>query len=277
VLTCWGLEECTHRRGSGRPGLRLATALLVFLAGPVAAPAQTLLPPAEQYTLRFEYLWWSPSPSGQIQRGLGDFEGTVLDLEEDLAIEKGKANSMRGAVRLGGAWKLLGAWTSLDFSGDTFAERPFLYGTLVARFGDQIVTSLKGNLISADLEWDFAQGEWGFFGGLAGVRFFDVDSVMVNVATADRVAETERLPIPVLGLTGRAYLGEWVSLEGELAGITAGSRGHLWEWFAALRVHATENLAATTGYRSLSVDGRDDRDSFTLKLNTWTFGIELSL
>jgi hypothetical protein len=267
-----------HRRRSGRPrGLGLAIPLLLLLASPPAARAQDALPLAEQYTLRFEYLWWSPTPSGEIRKGLGDFGGTLLDIEEDLAVEKGKGNTIYGTVRLGGGWKLRGGWTDLDFSGDTFAERPFLYGTLVARFGDQIVTSLKGNLVTADLEWDFTQGEWGFLGGLAGVRFFDVDTVMLNVATADRVAETDRLPIPVLGLAGRAYLGEWVSLEGQLAGITAGSRGHLWEWVVALRFHATEHVAGTTGYRSLSVEGQDDRDFFGLKLSTWTFGIELSL
>jgi hypothetical protein len=251
--------------------------LLLGLVLPGSTVAQGLLPPAEEYNLRLEYLWWSPSPSGQIQKGLGDFGGTLLDVEEDLAIEKGKGNTVYGTFRLGGSWKLRGAWTDLDFSGDTFSDRPFLYGTLVARSGDQIVTSLKGNLITADLEWDFAEGGWGFLGGLAGVRFFDIDTIMLNVATADRVAETDRLPVPVLGVSGRAYLDHRVSLEGLFAGITAGSRGHLWEWVLSLRFHVTDRVAATTGYRSLSLDGRDDRDSFSLKLNTWTFGLELSL
>jgi hypothetical protein len=249
----------------------------VALGGPGSAEGQLLLPGAEQYTLRLEYLWWSPSPSGQIQKGVGEFEGTLIDIEEDLAFEKGKANTIHGAIRLGGSWKLLGGWTDLDFSGDTFADRPFVYGTLLARSGDQIVTSFKGNLISASVEWDFVEQGWGFVGALAGVRFFDIDTVMVNVATADRVAETERLPVPVLGLAGRVYLGPRVSLEGTFAGITAGSRGHLWDWFFGLRVHATDQVAGTTGYRSLSLEGRPDRDFFGLTTKTWTFGLEISL
>ena len=251
--------------------------LLLGLVVPGSAAAQTFLPRSEDYTLRLEYLWWSPRPTGQIQKGLGDFEGTLLEIDEDLGIEKGKANTFHGVLRLGGAWKLRGGWTDLDFSGDVFAARPFLYGTLVTRSGDQVVTSLKGNLITADVEWDFVLQDGGFLGAFAGVRFFDVDTLMVNVATANRVAETDRLPVPVLGLAGRAYLGERISLEGEVAGITAGSRGHLWEWAVALRIHATQNVAGTTGYRSLSLEGRDDRDFFGLKLRTWTFGLEISL
>jgi hypothetical protein len=208
---------------------------------------------------------------------VGEFEGTLLDIQEDLAIAKGKANTFHGAIRLGGSWKLQGGWTDLDFDGDTFADRPFVYGTLLVRSGDQVVTTVKGNLISAALEWDFVEGGWGFLGALAGVRFFDIDTTMVNVATGGRVAETDRIPVPVLGLLGRAYLGERLSLEGEFAGITAGSRGHLWEWGGALRIHATENVAGTTGYRSLSLEGQDDRDFFSLKLGTWTFGLEISL
>ena len=53
---------------------------------------------------------------------------------------------------------------------------------LVARFGDRIVTSLKGNYLSTALEWDFVSNEQGFLGGLVGVKYFDVDTVMVTVS-----------------------------------------------------------------------------------------------
>jgi hypothetical protein len=247
------------------------------LGGATVSSAQSELPPAEQYTLRVEYLWWSPTPQGEIQKGLGDRDGTLLDIQDDLAIESGSANTIRGAFRLGEGWKLRGGWAPLDFSGNTEAPQPFVYGTLVARFGDQIITALRGNLISVGLEWDFFRTRGGFLGATAGLRYFDVDTLMVNVDTTSRVAETWQLPIPVLGLAGRAYLGEWVSLEGELSGITAGSRGHLWEWLVALRVHPTEFLALTGGYNRLTLEGQDDRDFFNLRLGTWTFGVEISL
>jgi hypothetical protein len=275
VLTCGDLDSRAHRAGSR--GVWLGLALLLAVGGAGSAAAQDLLPPPEDYTLRIEYLWWSPAPSGEIQKGVGEFEGTLLDIQEDLDVESGKANGLRGIFRLGGRWKLRAGWTPLDFRGEVLAGRPFLYGNLVARAGDEIVTSLKGNLIAADLEWDFVEGGSGFLGILGGVRYFDVDTVLVNVATAGRVAETERLPVPVLGLAGRAYLTDWVSLEGELTGITAGSLGHLWDWLVAVRVHPTDRLALTGGYRSLALEGQDDRDFLSLKLSTWTFGLEISL
>jgi hypothetical protein len=247
----------------------------LLLAGTVEA--QDRLPPPERYTFRVEYLWWQPTPSGEIQKGLGEREGTLLDIEDDLEVESGRANPLKGTVRLGQSWKLRLAWTPLDFEGDTPAPRPFSYGTLIARFGDQVITSLEGNLYSTDVEWDFLGVEGGYLGGLFGVRYFDVDTLVLNVDTSRRVAETERLPIPVLGFSGRAYVSEWVSLEGEIAGITLGSRGHLWDWTAAVHVHLTDRLALTGGYHGLSLEGQDDRDYLRLKLSTWTFGLEISL
>ena len=157
------------------------------------------------------------------------------------------------------------------------APQPFVYGTLVARSGDRILTSLKGQALSAALQWDFVANSGGYVGLLAGMKYFDVDVVVVNDDTTARVAETEQLPIPVVGLAGRAYFQEWFSLEGQISGITAGSRGHLLEWLLALRVHFSDRLAATGGYRKLSIEGQDDRDYFTLSLGQWTFGVEISL
>lgn len=249
----------------------------LLLVAAASAQAQEILPPEEQYILRLEYLWWKPAPSGEIQKGFGPSEGTSLDVEKDLGMEAQNGHNLRGAIRLGTSWKLIGGWTPLDYRGDQLADQPFVYGNLVARFGDRILTTFKGNLISTGLQWDFVTNEGGYMGALVGVKYFDVDTLMVNADTSARVAEEEKLPIPVLGLSGRAYFGEWFSAEGEFSGMTAGSRGYLWEWLLALRVHFTSRLAVTGGYHGLSIQGSTDRDFFTLDLGTWTFGLEISL
>jgi hypothetical protein len=152
-----------------------------------------------------------------------------------------------------------------------------VYGTTAVGAGDQVITTLKGNYVTGELEWDFVDRRQGFLGLLVGVKYFDVDAILLNADTSSRVAETERLPIPVLGLAGRAYLHPRFSLEAELSGLPAGDRGHVWEFLLAARVHLSDHLAATGGYRRLALEGRDDRDFFNLDLGTWTFGVELSL
>jgi hypothetical protein len=255
--------------------LASAAGLVSGLSG--TALAQSNLPAAEQYHLRLEYLWWSPQPTGQIQRGVGDTEGTLLDVESDLGIGKASMNVARGSLRLGPSWKLRGSWAPLDFRGDVIADRAFDYGTTGVEPGDQVITSLKGNCITGELAWDFVRRPTGFLGLLVGVKYFDVDVLLLNATTSSRVAETEKLPIPVLGLAGRAYLSRRFSVEGELSGLPAGNRGHVWEILLAARFHLSDHIAGTGGWHKLVIEGRDAPNYFNLSLGQWTYGVELSL
>jgi hypothetical protein len=234
------------------------------------------LPSAERYAVRAEYLWWKPLLQGELQKGIGDIDGTVLDAQSDLGIGKANTNQIRAAFRLGPSWKLRGSWSPIDFRGDTLAPQPFVYGTASARLGDHIITSLKGNYITGDLEWDFVRRPQGFLGATFGAKYFDVDTLLLDADTSSRVAETQHLPIPVLGLAGRVYFRR-LSTEAELSGLTIGERGHVWEALLALRFHVSDRLAATGGYRKLVLQGRTSRDYFHLDLGTWTFGVEVSL
>ena len=252
--------------------------LVALLAGGAAvSSAQSDSAPAERYTLRLEYLFWSPAPAGQLQKGVSGFEGTLLDAQEDLGLAEHAANPLRGALRFGESVKLRASWSPIDFRGDTIADRGFVYGTTVVLPGQQVTSSLKGNYVTVELAWDFLRRPQGFLGLLAGVKFFDIDALVLNVDTSDRVVETERLPVPVIGLAGRAYLTRHLSVEGELSGLTLGDRGYVYEIFAAARLHLTDHIAATGGYRKLVLEGRTDRDYLKMDLGTWTFGAEISL
>jgi hypothetical protein len=252
--------------------------MCLVLAAPVRGQYRGAeeLPSSEQYTLRAEYLWWKPQLKGELQKGIGDVDGTVLDAQEDLAIGEAETNQIRGAVRLGRSWKLRGSWSPIDFRGEAQARRDFVYGTTSADAGDHVVTSIKGNYITWDLEWDFLRRPEGFLGATFGVKYFDVDTLLLDADTSSRVAETQRLPIPVVGLAGRTYFWK-MSAEAELSGMTAGDRGHVWEALLALRFHVSNRLAATGGYRRLALQGRTSRDYFHIDLGTWTYGVEVSL
>jgi hypothetical protein len=259
-----------------RVALLVPVASLV-LVGAGAASAQSAAPSPEQYRLRVEYLWWKPPLSGEIQKGVSDVDGTLLDVESDLGIEKAKANDLRGSLRLGSSWKLRGSWTPLDFGGDVPASQSFVYGTTLVLPGQRVVTSLRGNYFTGELEWDFVKSSGGFLGLTFGAKYFDVDVLLLNADTSSRVAETRRLPIPVVGLAGRTYLSQRFSLGGEVSGLTLGNRGHVWEIFLAARVHLSDRLAGTGGWRKVVIEGRDGRDFFNLSLSQWTYGVELSL
>ncbi len=255
-------------------------AFLLFALLPAAAVAQGELPPAEQYTLRLEYLWWSPQIRGELQKGFSQTEGTLLDVQTDLGIQKHAANPLRGTLRFGGSWKLNASWSRLDSSGDVIAARGFLYGTVVVLPEQRVLTSLKGNTLTADLEWELVQRSRGTLGLLLGVKYFDVDTTLLAVRdeqNVDRVVDSERLPLPVAGLTARVYPLRRVSLEASFSGLPAGDRGHVYEILLAGRLHLSDRIAATVGWRKLALEGHDDRDYLKVDLAKWTFGVEISL
>jgi hypothetical protein len=251
----------------------------LLLAASVARPAaaQGTLPAAEQYHLRLEYLWWSPQPSGQLQKGTADLDGTLLDVRDTLGIGQARMNPLRASLRLGESWKLRGSWSKFDFHGDAVATDELLYGATTVAPGEQVLTSLKGHAITGDVEWDALKRPSGHLGFLAGVRYFDVETVVTNVDTASREAQTLKLPAPVAGVTGRLYVGRRLSLEAEVSGMTFGGRGHVLEVFAAARVHVSDRLAGTAGYRVLGLERQDGLDFLKLDLRRWTFGAEISL
>jgi hypothetical protein len=238
------------------------------------------LPASERYHLRLEYLWWSPDLDGELQKGFSDDLGTVLDAREDLGMHETGSNLLQGNLRFGGRWKLRGAWHRMEYDGDVPAARAFVYGSAYVSPDQRVVTSFTGHELTAELQCDVVQRTIGFAGLRLGVKYFDVSTTLValeNDAILARVADTERLPLPVVGITVRLYPHPRVSLEAELSGLPAGSRGHLWELLLAARGHLGDRIAVTGGWRKLAFEGHNDRDSLTLGMGKWAFGVEISL
>jgi hypothetical protein len=247
---------------------------VLALAAPAAAQEQ--VPAAEAYRIRTEYWRWSPTVDSQFQRGSDGEAGTVIDAKTDLGISDKKAHDIAVTLQFASGHKLRGSYTAIDYSGDVAAGRSFRYGATIYPESARVVTTFKGGYYSADYEFDLVRTQHGFFGGLIGAKLFDFDSIVVAPDLAVRESNTERLPIPVLGATGRMYIGR-VSLTGEASGITVGHRGRAFELAASGGLHLSDRLAAVVGYRRLDLKARKQPDGVDLVWGGWRFGVELSL
>jgi hypothetical protein len=249
---------------------------LIALSFAGAASAQENLPNPEKYGLRLQYREFRPSLTGDAQKGFEDSEGTLVDVKNALGIEDKRTFDVRGSLQFKKGWKLRGSYTPIDYKGDTEVNGAFTYGqTRYARF-DRVVTTMKGAYYSADLEWDFIKGPHGFLGAVVGAKLFDIDAALVDVSINARELDTITAPIPSIGVATRLYAGRF-SVEGEIGGLSAGSRGSGLEAEGSVRVHVSDRLAAMGGYRYLSLNGKDGSDHVKLKLGGWQFGLEISL
>ncbi len=246
---------------------------LFVLALLAAGSVEAQLPPEERYSLRIEYLEWRPKLDAQLRAGVF---GTRIDLEQDLGIQDDRTREIRGALQLSPGFKLRGGVTPVDYTADLRITRSFVFNERLYPVDTRVVSAVKGRLYAAALEFDFVKTRAGYFGVVLGGQIFDGDA---SVAAPDLdIDERENLstPVPFLGATGRIYTGR-MSFEGELTGLTIGSRGHYYELRLGARLHLSDRLAVGGGYRLLKVQGEDGPDFVRFRNGGVTFGAELSL
>jgi len=251
----------------------LLLVLVLASGGPLYAQGQEL-PAPERYHLRAEYWWWWPDLGAEIRNGAG---GTLSNVEDDLGVGNQRTFELRGTLRAGESHKLAGSYTQLDYDGDITEHATVRFGSQTFFSGTQILSSLKGGYYGAQYQYDFAKGPWGFFGGLAGARLLDLDVLVVAPAEARRDVQSLHVWRPVIGVSGRGYMGRYVSIAGSVAGLTVGSRGYCIEFDASLQIHIVNRVGLKAGYRSFRV--KDDTEGSFLEFrdNGATVGIELSL
>ena len=249
------------------------TLLLLLAALPSVAQSG---PPAEDYKLRVEVYRWSPTLTSQLQEGASGQPGTLLDPKVDLGINDTKTFEAAGTLRLSPRLKLRASYTRLNYSGDTQASRTFLFDGNSYNINTHVISSLKGAYYTGDVEWDFVKNQSAYLGLLVGGKLISLDANLSAPDQALSSATSTRVPVPVLGLAGRAYAGRF-SLSGEASGLTIGKRGNVYELNGALQFHFSDRLAVEGGYRLLHIKRDRDLEFLSVQQSGWHFGGEISL
>jgi hypothetical protein len=256
---------------------RLARALLAIpVLLPCIAAAQTG-PPQENFIIRGEFRWWWPGLEEQIQKGRNDVpDGTLLDGIDDLGITDRRTWEARGTIRFGKSFKLRGSYTDVEYDGTATPATPFTYGGSRFAVGQPVSTSQKGAVYTADLEYDFVRRPQGYVGATLGAKLLDVDTLILATSSGVRETDTNRVPSPSIGLTSRMY-SKHFSFEAEISGLTMGERGKAYELQTTIRLHISDHLAISGGYRRISFEGTDGATFTDFKLRKFFAGVELSL
>jgi hypothetical protein len=256
---------------------------LAFLAlVPTAALAQygsTHPNNAEAYKIRLEYRFFEAAFEGTTAKGFEDLPGTLVDVQSDLGFEDDRRWEFRGAIRLGGKMKLRGGYTAIEYGGQKILDRRIRFDDTVFQSGEDVASSLKGGFYGGDLEYDLLARAQGFLGVTAGARAPDVDYAISSPNTGKRELGTYRPVVPMLGLIGRYYAGK-VSFEGSAATFAEISGRKAVEAEASVRIHLSDRLALSGGYRYLSFkaqEGGERGDLADFTMSGWTYGIELGL
>jgi hypothetical protein len=249
------------------------TLVLVLGAAPLRAQVGA---PSEAYRLRLELFRWNPTLTSQLQVGENQQEGTLLDLKSDLGFQDKSTYVFGATLKLTPGQKLRGSYTRLDYAGDTNASRSFVFSGSTYNVNTHVISSLKGGYYSLDYELDFVQNQTSYLGLTLGGKLITADASLSAPDQALSSATSSRVPVPVIGLTGRAYAGRF-SVSGDASGLTIGKRGNLYELNGAVQFHFSDRLAVEGGYRLLHIKGESDLKFLSVQQSGWHFGGEISL
>jgi hypothetical protein len=263
--------------------------VLVVTCWASPALAQFRIPdpsPSEQYHVEFGATFWSPTPGIVIGNGLAASAGVpAVDFVQEFGLARKRFTEFRGVLK-GGKHKLRVSAVPIRYQAATVLQRPLALGGQAFPAGASATTALNWDLWRFGYEHDFAQGDHGYVGFIAEVKY---NHVMADLRASDGRTEARsitdvKVPVPNLGLVGRVYPHRSVSITAEYTGFTVPgfirSRFSQAETFDATMkdfdVYGTVNLGryfgVQGGYRFLSAEYEVDDDTGDLQMKGPYFG-----
>jgi hypothetical protein len=121
-------------------------------------------------------------------------------------------------------------------------------------------------MFKAGYEYDFISGQYGFLGATLDVLVADVHLQLKAPDLAIDEKEDATLPIPLIGLNSRLYLGKWFALTGRASGLPAGGYGYIYDVEGSLDFSPVRYVGVSIGYRFFGAKAEDDDNLVDLKL-----------
>lgn len=158
----------------------------------------------------------------------------------------------------------------------TTLQRTIVFGGRTFDVGLPADAEVEWKLWRFGYEWDFISRTSGFLGLITELKYNTVR------AQIDSIIGTElgeaKAPVPAIGIIGRGYLTEYVSITGEFTGfklpdaVSEEFEAEFWDLDVYATLSLGRNVAVQGGYRSLDVEFIADEDLGRLKMKGIYFG-----
>jgi hypothetical protein len=248
------------------PALRVLVAAALLFVSPRALLAQEQI--AE---LTFRY--WSPTPE-LVTTVVGLGLGTV-DFGEEFALENERFREYRFSI--GRRHKARVSRVKFSYVQDAVITRTVTVGGQPQTITAPWNADIQWNLWTVGYEWDVVSSEAGFFGVIGELKHNHLVASMTSPGIGSASTDVT-VPVPTVGVIGRAYLGTAASVTAEWTGFKLNRDD--WEGkFTDFDLYATINVGRAFGvqggYRVVDVEYLVDGETGTLKMKGPYFGGQL--
>lgn len=235
-------------------------------------------PVGEQYHIEAAVAWWSPEPKVIFASASLGIPGDNIDLASDLGIQKKRIRELRVVLRPSTKHKFRLNYVPIKYSAQAVVQREFVFNAQRYRIGLPVNTEADLTTWRFGYEYDFIYRSRGYVGVLLDVKYTNVDVTLDSPIGHEFTSQVA--PIPTIGVVGRGYLVENVSITGEvsffkvpenLAEQIDGTGRYLdYDFYGTFNVN--RYVGAQVGLRSIDVQYRKDADAGTLDFTGWYFG-----
>jgi hypothetical protein len=245
----------------------LALSFCAFTLFPIPAQAQNT------NIAELGVVFWNPDPTIFIETSaVTSAIGTGVDFVREFGLESKRFTGFR--FSLGRNHKFRLSYVPVRYDADAVLERTLTFNSQTFIVGAPAATDIKWDLWTFGYEWDFVSNERGFLGVVADLKYNKVDASISSPALTGPAATVQTAPVPTVGVAGRAYLSEAVSVTADFTGLKH-TRDEFRAKFFDFDIYSTVTFGPVgvhAGYRSVTVDYLIDADAGDLKLRSPYFG-----
>lgn len=196
--------------------------LLAALLAPSAAAAQAGDPiPStraigEEYHIEVSGSLWRPSVSGIISSEQFGIVGSKIDFVTDLGFKTERFKDVRLVLRPGKKHRFRFQYTPVTYAVESSLKREIVFNGIKYPVNVPIQSTFDWKVLRAGYEFDFLYTDRGFLGILIEARYTEMGASLRSPLNNE--SSTAKLPLPALGLVGRAYPIKNVSITAEVSG-----------------------------------------------------------
>lgn len=226
-------------------------ALLSFIASPALAD--------EIFSLKTGYL--TLNPSGEVAVSADGLTGTVLDVDDDLAIDDSDDYFLEAALQLG-SFRLFAAYLPISFSGDGVLTRDINFNGETFVLGSRVESEVTIDIYEAGLAWFVINVDDApvriQFGPEVAVKYIDARVELQENTFGLNESESVGVPVPTLGARARVSIADYLGVVGRIGYMQYGGSSFL-DVDAQVELSPIPMVGIFAGYRYLDIDV-DDND-----------------
>ena len=255
-----------------------AICLLWLSSSPAAAQFNVSDPaPGEDFRVEIGAMLWTPTPELRIQTGaLAAIGSTQVDFVQEFGIENKRFTEYRVVIKPGRKHKIRFNYVPIKYSAEATLTRTITFGGRTFTVGLPATADLEWKLWRIGYEWDIVAADRGFFGIIGELK---QNRVTANVASTFGVETAEATaPVPAIGVIGRGYPAENVSITAEFTGFkvpdsfTDELDAKIFDFDIYATINFGRSVGVQGGYRSIVAEYLVDDDAGDFKLKGWYFG-----